>query len=98
MITSLVFNERLIRTGHLLIAMRGHRELSRCLLDISGEFTKINAELLQDNFQKMTEDSSETASPVPEGENAATGQAGAMLAPPSMGKGEALRLYTVDMT
>jgi len=98
MITSLVFNERFIRTGHLLIAMRGHRELSRYLLDISKEFTKINAELLQENFQKMTEDSSETASPVPEGENAATGQAGAMLAPPSMGKGEALRLYTVDMT
>jgi len=98
MITSLVFNERLIRTGHLLIAMRGHRELSRYLLDVSGEFTKINAELLQDNFQKMTEDSSETGSPAAEGESAATGQAGAMLSPSNMGKGEALRLYTVDMT
>lgn len=98
MITSLVFNERLIRTGHLLIALRGHRELSRYLLDISGEFAKINAELLQDNFQKMTADSSETGSPVSEGESAATGQAGAMLSPSAMGKGEALRLYTVDMT
>ena len=78
MITSLVFNEPAIRTGHLLIALRNHQELSRCLLDMSKEFTKINADLLQENFKDITQASAEISVVTPAGENAATGQAGQM--------------------
>ncbi len=98
MITSLVFNEPAIRTGHLLIALRNHQELSRCLLDMSKEFTKINADLLQENFKDITQASAEISAVTPAGENAATGQAGQMMSSPAMGKNEALRLYTIDMT
>jgi len=98
MITSLVFNENVIRTGHLLIAIRSHQELSRCLLDMSDEFTKINPELLQEKFKEITEKSAEISAVVSPGANAATGQAGEMMSSPAMGQNEALRLYTIDMT
>lgn len=98
MVTSLVFNEGAIRTGHLLLAVRNHQELSRCLLDISMEFAKINGDLLQENFKAVMSDSSETSAAASSGTSAATGQAGELMSAPGMGKGEALRLYTVDMT
>lgn len=101
MVASLVFSEGVIRTGHLLVAMRNHPELSRYLLDISGELRKINGDVLQEKFREITGDSGENAAvvaPLPGGESAATGQAGQMLNSPAMGQGEALRLYTVDMT
>ncbi|MCQ2380517.1 MAG: hypothetical protein MJ025_06325 [Victivallaceae bacterium] len=98
MATSLVFNEGAIRTGHLLLAARDHDELSRFLLDISREFAKINADILQEKFSEVVSGSSETSVAAPSGAPGATGQAGSLLAPASMGKGEALRLYTIDMT
>ena len=99
MIASLVFGESAIRSGHLLIAMRGHPELSRYLQDVSGEFTKINADLLQEKFFDIVADSAEVSASVPAaGAPAATGQAGEMLNPAATGSGEALRLYTTDMT
>jgi len=98
MITSLVYNEGAIRTGHLLIALRNHQELSRCLLDMSGEFAKINADMLQEKFKDITADSAELSMTVSAGANAATGQAGEMMSSPAMGKNEALNLYTIDMT
>ena len=98
MITSLVFKEGAIRTGHLLIAMRGHAELSRYLLDVSREFAKVNGDLLQENFAEIVKESAETSVAVATGAPAATGQAGELLNPAMGGKGEALRLYCVDMT
>lgn len=98
MITSLVFKEGAIRTGHLLLAMKGHPELSRYLLDVSREFAKVNGDLLQENFATLMKDSSETSVAVATGAPAATGQAGELLNPAMGGKGEALSLYCVDMT
>ncbi|MBP5469731.1 MAG: type VI secretion system ATPase TssH [Candidatus Riflebacteria bacterium] len=98
MIASLVFNESAIRTGHLLVGLKQSPELSRTLLEISMEFAKINADILQQEFRKIVEDSSEASVAAPAGESKATGQAGSMMSNPAMGKGEALRLYTVDMT
>ncbi len=98
MVTSLVFSESAIRTGHLLIAMRSQTELARYLLDISSEFAKVNPELLQENFKEIVASSSEQSVIPSAGTSGATGQAGEMMNPAMGGKGEALRLYTVDMT
>ena len=98
MITSMVFNESAIRTGHLLVAIKNHPELSGYLLDISREFAKINGDLLQENFTSIVSGSSETSAAVSAGAPAATGQAGAMLNPAAAGANDALALYTVDMT
>lgn len=99
MAASLIYKSTLIRTGHLLLAVKQDQEMSRILNDISSEFIKINADLLQEKFEEITANSQEAATPVSGGASeAATGQAGEMLSNPAMGKGEALALYTVDLT
>ena len=98
MIASLVFNEGAIRTGHLLCAIKQTPEFARLLHDMSGEFVKINGDLLTENFAQIVAGSAETSTPATDGESAATGQAGAMMAGSAMGAGEALRQYTLDMT
>ena len=96
MLCSLVFTEKLIRTGHLILAAKLNPELSRKLHSISSEFKKINGDILEDNFIETVRNSDEVS--VKNDEAAATGQAGAMMSSPAMGKGEALSLYTQDLT
>ncbi|MDR1948634.1 MAG: type VI secretion system ATPase TssH, partial [Spirochaetaceae bacterium] len=98
MIASLQHNEGAIRTGHVLLAIKTTPQLALLLHDMSQEFLKINADLLTENFSSIIKDSVETSLAAAAGESAATGQAGALMGGGAMGKGEALRLYTVDMT
>ncbi|MDR3337964.1 MAG: type VI secretion system ATPase TssH [Treponema sp.] len=99
MIASLAFNQGAIRTGHILCALKQTPEFARQLHDMSGEFLKINGDLLVEKFADAVKDSEETSSAVPAGESGATGQAGALMGNnAAMGAGEALKLYTVDMT
>ncbi|MFP3040543.1 type VI secretion system ATPase TssH [Treponema primitia] len=98
MISSFVFNEGLIRTGHLLCAIKQSPELARILHDMSSEFIKINGDLLAEKFAEIVKDSAETSVAVSSGESTATGQAGSLMGNAAMGKGEALKQYTVDMT
>ncbi|MDY6465354.1 MAG: type VI secretion system ATPase TssH, partial [Succinivibrio dextrinosolvens] len=72
-------------------------ELSRILSDISSEFIKVNGDMLQEKFAEIVKNSPEVSSVV-SGSEGATGQAGQMLSNPAMGKGEALDLYTTDLT
>ncbi|MDR2102853.1 MAG: type VI secretion system ATPase TssH [Treponema sp.] len=98
MIASLVFKEGAIRTGHLLIAIKQTPEFARQLHDMSGEFLKINGDMLMEKFPEIVKNSGETSTAVSAGESGATGQAGALMGSATMGGGEALRLYTTDMT
>lgn len=98
MTASLVFGEGAIRTGHLLCALKQTPDLARLLHDMSGEFVRINGDLLIEQFRDIVSGSSEVSAAAPAGESGATGQAGQMMGSAAMGKGEALSLYTVDMT
>jgi len=98
MISSLVFNQGAIRTGHILCALQQTPEFSRQLHDMSGEFIKINGDMLLEKFAEIVKDSEEASVAAPSGESGATGQAGALMGNAAMGTGEALKLYTVDMT
>ncbi|MDR2521627.1 MAG: type VI secretion system ATPase TssH [Spirochaetaceae bacterium] len=99
MVSSLVFAEGAIRTGHLLCALKQTPEFARALHDLSGEFVKINGDLLAEQFAAITASSAETSTPAASGASAATGQAGALLGGGgALGKGEALRQWTLDMT
>lgn len=98
MIASLGFNQGAIRTGHLLIALKQTPELARQLHEMSREFLKINGDLLTEQFKEIVTNSEETSAAAPAGESAATGQAGAMMGSAAMGRGEALKQFTVDMT
>jgi type VI secretion system protein VasG len=98
MLASLGFNEGAIRTGHLLCAVKQTPELARSLHEMSREFIKINGDLLNEQFAEIVNASGESSVPASAGEGAATGQAGAMMSSAAMGKGEALKQFTVDMT
>jgi type VI secretion system protein VasG len=98
MTSSLVFKEGAIRTGHLLIAIKQTPEFARQLHDMSGEFLKINGDMLVEKFTEIVKNSGESSTAVSAGESGATGQAGALMGSAAMGGGEALRLYTTDMT
>lgn len=93
---SLMLNDTRVRTGHMILGMLKTRSLKSVLLGISSEFGKISEETLGDQFDALTGDSPETGSSAqgasePGTENSA-------MAPPAMGKGEALAQFTVDMT
>ena len=93
---SLMLNDTRVRTGHMILGMLKTRSLKSVLLGISSEFGKISEETLGDRFDALTADSPETGSSAqgasePGTENSA-------MAPPAMGKGEALAQFTVDMT
>jgi type VI secretion system protein VasG len=98
MIASLQCNEGAIRTGHVLAAIKSTPQLALALHDMSREFLKINADLLMENFTGIVKDSAEVSLAAPSGESAATGQAGAFMGGGVLGRGEALKRYTVDMT
>ncbi len=99
MVASLVCQEGAIRTGHILLALKQNEQLNRLLTDISREFIKINGDLLQEQLSSIISASAESAQAVKGGsDDAATGQPGQMMTNPAMGKGEALGLYTVDLT
>lgn len=97
MFTSLVYKNNAIRTGHLILSLKQHQELARKLHSISDEFKKINADLLQDNFESIVKNSDEV-SLATDVSTSASGQAGQLMSNPAMGKGEALSLYTQDFT
>ena len=93
------FDALRIRSGHLLLAMTKHDELRQILLRISPEFGKIQPDRLADEFAKMTAASSENAAvAAPSGAGAAPGEAAGAIPPAEMGKQEALRRFTTDLT
>ncbi|WP_435214249.1 type VI secretion system ATPase TssH [Luminiphilus sp. nBUS_16] len=93
---SLMLNDTRVRTGHMILGMLKTRSLKSVLLGISPEFGKISEEQLGDQFDALTADSPETGSSA---QGASTpGTENSAMAPPAMGKGEALAQFTVDMT
>jgi type VI secretion system protein VasG len=98
MVASLIFKEAAIRTGHVLIAVKQTPEFARQLHEMSGEFIKINGDILQEQFVAIVKNSGEASLPASSSQSGATGQAGALMGNAAMGSGEALRLYTADMT
>ncbi len=99
---TLLFGESQVRTGHLLVGILKTRGLRAGLLGISKEFDKISVDALTERF-------SETLSGSPEerlgatdgfqvGGGAAPGEASGAMAPAQMGKQEALRQFSIDLT
>ncbi|MCB9917403.1 MAG: type VI secretion system ATPase TssH [Planctomycetes bacterium] len=99
---SLMFNQSQIRTGHLVIGILKTRTLRNELYGISNEFKKIDLDVLVDRFHEVTNGSPEERMPAQDGSQigggAAPGEASGAMAPPQMGKQEALRQFSVDLT
>ena len=100
---SLMFGEGQVRTGHVLFGAVKTPGLKNVLFSISKEFEKLKAERLADELGALTRDSPEAALCATDGSrlgsaDAVPGEASGAMPPAQLGKQEALRRYSVDLT
>lgn len=99
---TLMFGEGAVRTGHLLVGMLKTNSLRNALLGISKQFEKVKPEALADDFHKIVQGSAEDGLGPSDGSavagGAAPGEASGAMAPAQMGKQEALKKFTTDLT
>lgn len=99
---SLLYGESQIRTGYLIIAFLKTDSLRNAFLSLSHEFSKIKVEQLSDEFGKIVSGSPEDAMRASDGsglsQGASPGETSGAMAPAEMGKQEALKRFTVDLT
>jgi type VI secretion system protein VasG len=97
---TLMYNDAKVRTGHLVLGLVKTPGLRNAFLALSKELAKIKPDDLADRFAAITKDSPENApaDSVAVGGSAAPGEASGAMAPPQLGKLEALRRYSVDLT
>jgi type VI secretion system protein VasG len=101
-LATLMFGESQVRSGYLLAALVQTRALRHQLGAISKEFDKLSFEALSDRIGEVLEGSPEDGQAASDGfasgDGAPPGEASAAMAPAAMGKGQALKQFTVDLT
>ena len=99
---TLMFGESQLRTGHLMVGIVKTRGLNRELVAISKEFEKISLDTLTDRFNEVVEGSIEATLHATDGfqmgGGAVPGEASGAMAPAQMGKQEALKQFSIDLT
>ncbi|HMH88484.1 MAG TPA: type VI secretion system ATPase TssH [Steroidobacteraceae bacterium] len=98
---TLMFGEAQVRTGYLMLGIVDTRGLRNVLSSISKEFDKIKPERLKDQFAEIVSGSPEEGQRPTDGfqmGGAAPGEASGAMAPAQMGKQEALKQFTTDLT
>jgi type VI secretion system protein VasG len=99
---TLLFGESQVRTGHLVVGILKTPGLRNTLISMSGEFDKIKIEQLTERFAQIVAASPENAMQANDGfqtgGGAEPGEASGAIAPAAMGKQEALKKYSVDLT
>jgi type VI secretion system protein VasG len=98
---TLLFGEFQVRTGHLLVGLL-LSDLKHKFITLSRELAKIKPEALSDNFARIVAGSPEDGLRSSDGTSlsagAAPGEASGALPPAEMGKQEALKRFTTDLT
>jgi type VI secretion system protein VasG len=99
---TLMFGESQVRTGYLVFGILKTPGLRNALLGMSREFEKVKLDTLGDRFDEVVGGSPEDALSASDGfqvgGGAAPGEASGAMAPSQMGKQEALRQFSVDLT
>src|ERR1043165_6659732 len=101
---SLMYGQSQVRTGHLVLGMVKTRELRSVLVGMSAEFSKIKPDALSENLDKIIAGSPEDGMTASDGSNLGTGggagpgEASNAVAPAQLGKQEALKKFSVDLT
>jgi type VI secretion system protein VasG len=99
---TLMFGEAQVRTGYLMLGIVETRSLRNALLSTSREFEKIKPEMLKDRFAELVagspEDGQRATDGFQMGGGAVPGEASGAMAPAQMGKQEALKQFTTDLT
>ncbi|WP_372177554.1 type VI secretion system ATPase TssH [Xanthomonas axonopodis pv. phyllanthi] len=99
---SLSFGEAQVRTGYLVVGILSVRGLRNALLAISKEFDKLKPAVLSEDFAQIVAGSPEDgllpSNGFSLGQTAAPGEASGAIAPAALGKQEALKKFTTDLT
>jgi len=99
---TLKFGDSQVRTGYVLLAMLKTPSLKNVLTGISKEFDKVKADTLAEDFAKIVSGSPEASLAASDGSQlgaqAAPGEASGAMPPAQLGKQEALKRFTVDLT
>ena len=94
---SLMFGERQVRSGHLLVGMLKTTSLRNTLFSISRQFERVKLEDLCDRFAQLLAGSPENQLAASDAQGQ-PGEASGAMAPAAMGKQEALKRFTTDLT
>jgi type VI secretion system protein VasG len=99
---TLKYGENQVRTGHVIVGILKTRTLSHALFGLSKEFEKIRPEVLADEFAKILATSPESTMGATDGSQggggSSPGETSGAIAPAQMGKQEALKKFTTDLT
>ncbi|WP_377704758.1 type VI secretion system ATPase TssH [Pseudoduganella sp. UC29_71] len=99
---TLMFGESQIRSGHIVVGMLKTSSLRNALYGMSSQFQKIKGDDLSEKFASLLKESPEAQMAATDGfqagGGAAPGEASGAIAPAAMGKQEALKKFTVDLT
>jgi len=97
---TLMFGESQVRSGHLIVGMLKTPMLRNALYAMSKQFEKVKLEALTEEFASLLDASPEAQMTASDGFQAggAPGEASGAIAPAAMGKQEALKKFTVDLT
>lgn len=98
--SSLKYGQTKIRTAHLLLGMLKTSYLKNALFGISRQFEKIRVDDLAADIDSICANSPESQAQesADNYENAAPGEASGAMAPAALGKQEALKRFTLDLT
>jgi type VI secretion system protein VasG len=100
--STLKFGDSQVRTGYVVLAILKTPSLRNVLLGISKEFEKVKADTLAEDFAQIVSGSPEGALSANDGSQigaqAAPGEASGAMPPAQLGKQEALKRFTVDLT
>ena len=98
---TLKYGDVQVRTGYVVLAMLKTPALKNVLLSLTREFEKIKPEQLADDFANIVKSSPEEGLRAKDGGlagQAAPGEFSGAMPPAQMGKEEALKKFTVDLT
>jgi type VI secretion system protein VasG len=98
---TLMFGESQVRSGHLLVGILKTPTLRNVLYSISKQFERVKLEVLTEEFSSLLEVSPEDKMSASDGfqaGGAVPGEASGAIASPALGKQEALKKFTVDLT
>ena len=99
---TLLYGDSVVRSGYMLVGMLKTKNLRNALVAISRQFEKLKVDDLSDQLAKIIGGSPEDGQGASDGSGgaggAAPGEASGAIAPAAMGKQEALKKFTVDLT
>jgi type VI secretion system protein VasG len=95
---SLMFSDSSVRTGYVLLGMVKTSFLRNALFAMSRQFEKVKPDDLSENLAQIVSGSPEGQQSGSAGAAGAPGEDSGAIAPAAMGKQEALKKFTTDLT